>query len=97
MTLRHYSNRNALPFYQVTVELSHARIHAADCEECETKEGMIDRIERAITLRGVLDAEQRQRLLEIADKCPVHRTLTSEVDIRTVERPQADDRGARGV
>ena len=51
---------------------------------------MIDRIERAITLRGALDAEQRRRLLEIADKCPVHRTLTSEVDIRTVERPEAD-------
>ena len=56
---------------------------------------MLDRIERAITLRGELDAEQRRRLLEIADKCPVHRTLTSEVSIRTVERP--DDAGARNV
>src|SRR5262245_42432284 len=97
MTLRLYAERKALPLERVTVELSHARIQAADCEDCETKEGMIDRIERAITLRGALDAEQRQRLLEIADKCPVHRTLTSEVDIRTVERPQADDRGTRGV
>jgi uncharacterized OsmC-like protein len=79
----------------VTVELRHGRIHAADCEDCETKEGMIDRIERAITLRGALDAEQRRRLLEIADKCPVHRTLTSEVDIRTVER--SEDGGTRSA
>ena len=56
-----------------------------DCEECETKEGKIDRIERAITLTGDLDADQRKRLIEIADKCPVHRTLTSEIDIRTTE------------
>jgi uncharacterized OsmC-like protein/fermentation-respiration switch protein FrsA (DUF1100 family) len=95
MTLRLYAERKALPLERVTVELSHSRIHAADCEDCETKEGMLDRIERAITLRGELDAEQRRRLLEIADKCPVHRTLTSEVSIRTVERP--DDAGARNV
>jgi len=81
----------ALPLERVTVELSHSRIHAADCETCETKEGMVDRIERTIALRGNLDAEQRERLLEIADKCPVHRTLTSEVDIRTIERRDADD------
>ena len=86
MTLRLYAERKALPLERVTVELTHDRIHAADCENCETKEGMIDRIERAITLRGDLDDEKRRRLLEIADKCPVHRTLTSEVDIRTVER-----------
>jgi len=97
MTLRLYAERKALPLERVTVELRHGRIHAADCEDCETKEGMIDRIERAITLPGALDAEQRRRLLEIADKCPVHRTLTSEVDIRTVERPEADDRGTRSV
>jgi uncharacterized OsmC-like protein/alpha-beta hydrolase superfamily lysophospholipase len=95
MTLRLYAERKALPLERVTVELSHSRIHAADCEDCETKEGMLDRIERAITLRGELDAEQRRRLLEIADRCPVHRTLTSEVSIRTVERPEADDQGAR--
>jgi uncharacterized OsmC-like protein/alpha-beta hydrolase superfamily lysophospholipase len=88
MTLRLYAERKALPLERVTVELKHSRIHAADCEDCETKEGMLDRIERAITLRGALDAEQRRRLLEIADKCPVHRTLTSEIDIRTVERPE---------
>jgi uncharacterized OsmC-like protein len=88
MTLRLYAERKALALERVTVRLNHSRIHAADCADCETKEGMLDRIERAITLRGTLDAEQRRRLLEIADKCPVHRTLTSEIDIRTVEQPE---------
>jgi putative redox protein len=86
MTLRLYAERKALPLDQVTVRLAHSRIHAADCEDCETKEGMLDRIDRTITLAGNLDDDQRKRLLEIADKCPVHRTLTSEIDIRTVER-----------
>jgi uncharacterized OsmC-like protein/alpha-beta hydrolase superfamily lysophospholipase len=90
MTLRLYADRKALPLDQVSVELTHDRIHAADCADCETKEGMIDRIERAITLHGTLDSGQRQRLMEIADKCPVHRTLTSEIKIRTVERREAD-------
>jgi uncharacterized OsmC-like protein/alpha-beta hydrolase superfamily lysophospholipase len=85
MTLRLYAERKALPLDRVTVSLRHAKIHAVDCETCETKEGMIDRIERGIALEGALDAEQRARLLEIADKCPVHRTLTSEVDIVTSE------------
>ncbi len=85
MTLRLYAERKALPLERVTIRLRHARIHAADCETCETKEGMLDRIERGIVLEGALDAPQRARLLEIADKCPVHRTLTSEVDIRTTE------------
>ena len=88
MTLRLYAERKALPLEGVTVELSHAKIHAADCESCETREGMIDRIERVIALAGRLDADQRRRLMEIADKCPVHRTLTSEIDIRTVEREE---------
>jgi uncharacterized OsmC-like protein/alpha-beta hydrolase superfamily lysophospholipase len=88
MTLRLYAERKALALERVTVRLNHSRIHAADCADCETKEGMLDRSERAITLRGTLDAEQRRRLLEIADKCPVHRTLTSEIDIRTVEQPE---------
>lgn len=86
MTLRLYAERKALPLDRVTVRLSHAKIHAADCETCETKEGMLDRIERALTFAGKLDEDQRKRLLEIADKCPVHRTLKSEIDIRTVER-----------
>ncbi len=85
MTLRLYAERKALPLDRVTVRLRHGRIHAADCETCETKEGMIDRIERSIRLEGNLDTAQRARLMEIADKCPVHRTLTSEVDIRTTE------------
>jgi putative redox protein len=91
MTLRLYAERKALPLDAVTVALDHGKIHAADCADCETKEGMIDRIERAVTLRGKLDADQRRRLMEIADKCPVHRTLTSEVDIRTVERREGED------
>ena len=86
MTLRLYAERKSLPLDRVTVRLSHSRVHAADCETCETKEGMLDRIERAITLEGELDDGQRRRLLEIADKCPVHRTLTSEIEIRTSER-----------
>jgi uncharacterized OsmC-like protein len=87
MTLRLYADLKKLPLERVSVRLSHSRIHAEDCLNCETKEGMIDRIERAITLEDALDATQRQRLMEIADKCPVHRTLESEIDIRTVERP----------
>jgi uncharacterized OsmC-like protein len=86
MTLRLYAERKTVPLDRVTVRLGHSRIHAADCENCETKEGMIDRIDRVITLAGDLSEEQRKRLLEIADKCPVHRTLTSEIDIRTVEK-----------
>jgi uncharacterized OsmC-like protein/alpha-beta hydrolase superfamily lysophospholipase len=85
MTLRLYADHKGLPLDRVSVALKHSRIHAADCETCETKEGKVDRIDRVLTLTGNLDAEQRKRLLEIADKCPVHRTLTSEIDIRTAE------------
>jgi uncharacterized OsmC-like protein/fermentation-respiration switch protein FrsA (DUF1100 family) len=85
MTVRLYADRKQLPLERTRVRLRHSRIYAADCAECETKEGMLDRIERIISFDGALDAEQRKRLLEIADKCPVHRTLTSEVDIRTSE------------
>jgi putative redox protein len=85
MTLRLYAENKALALRRVTVRLSHSRIHAADCETCETQSGMLDRIERSIELDGDLDDAQRVRLLEIADKCPVHRTLTSEIDIRTSE------------
>jgi uncharacterized OsmC-like protein len=87
MTLRLYADRKQLPLTRTEVRLRHERIYATDCAECETKTGMIDRIERVITLEGNLNAEQRARLIEIADKCPVHRTLKSEVDIRTVEGP----------
>jgi uncharacterized OsmC-like protein len=85
--LRLYAERKQLPLKQTTVRLHHNKVYATDCAECETKEGMIDRIDLAITLDGDLDAEQRARLMEIADKCPVHRTLESEIDIRTVEKP----------
>jgi uncharacterized OsmC-like protein len=87
MTLRLYADRKKLPLARVQVRLRHSRIYATDCAECETKEGMLDRIERVIMLEGELDAAQRARLMDIADKCPVHRTLKSEIDIRTVEEP----------
>jgi putative redox protein len=89
ITLRIYAEHKKLPLSRVSVRLSHNKIHAEDCENCETKEGMIDHIERAITLEGDFTPEQRKRLMEIADKCPVHRTLESEVEIKTVERAAA--------
>lgn len=86
MTLRLYAERKKLPLDTVSVHLRHSKIHAADCDDCETKAGKLDRIDREITLRGRFDSAQRQRLLEIADMCPVHRTLSSEIQIRTRER-----------
>lgn len=83
MTLRMYAERKGWAMAPVSVRLTHEKIHASQCAECETREGKIDRIERVITLDPALDAEQRQRLLEIADKCPVHRTLHSENQIIT--------------
>ena len=87
MTIRLYADQKKLPLHRVEVRLRHDRIYAADCAECETKEGLLDHIERVISLEGELDAKQRAKLMEIADKCPVHRTLTSEVRIHTVEWP----------
>jgi uncharacterized OsmC-like protein/pimeloyl-ACP methyl ester carboxylesterase len=83
MTMRLYADRKSFPLERATVTLSHNKIYAKDCAECETKEGMLDQIEVAIGLEGPLDADQRKRILEIADKCPVHRTLTSEIRIVT--------------
>ena len=83
MTMRLYADRKTLPMERVTVTLKHSKIHAQDCAECETKAGMLDQIERVIQIEGALDADQRKRLMEIADKCPVHRTLTSEIHIVT--------------
>ena len=83
MTVSMYARRKGWPLEAVTVRLRHSRIHAADCEACETKEGWLDHIERAVELTGVLSDEQRARLLDIANKCPVHRTLMSEVHVQT--------------
>jgi uncharacterized OsmC-like protein len=83
MTLALYARRKQWPLEGVTVKLEHSRIHAVDCAECETKEGMLDRIDREISLSGTLTEEQRARLLWIAERCPVHRTLTSEISIRS--------------
>ncbi len=83
MTLRLYADHKKWPLERVRVRLAHAKIHAQDCADCETKDGKIDRIERRIELAGPLDEGQRQRLLEIANKCPVHRTLESEIGIVT--------------
>ena len=85
MTMRLYADRKSLPLDRVTVTLKHGKIHAQDCAECETKDGLLDQIDRVIAMDGALDAEQRKKLMEIADKCPVHRTLHSE--IRIVTRP----------
>ena len=86
MTISLYARQKRWPLEEVTVFLSHSKIYAADCAECETREGKIDRIEREIQLTGPLTAEQRSKLMEIADKCPAHRTLTSEINIRTREK-----------
>ena len=82
MTVGLYARRKQWPLENITVSLRHSRIHAKDCEECETKEGMLDRIETEIELTGSLSSEQRAKLMEIAAKCPVHRTLKSEINIR---------------
>jgi uncharacterized OsmC-like protein len=71
-----------MPLENIRVSLWHSRIYARDCEECETKEGMLARIDVEIELTGSLSAEQHAKLMEIAAKCPVHRTLTSEINIR---------------
>jgi len=82
MTVGLYARRKQWPLDKITVSLRHSRIHAEDCKECETKEGMLDRIDTEIELTGSLTTEQRAKLMEIAAKCPVHRTLKSEINIR---------------
>jgi len=82
MTIGLYSRRNHLPLENITVSLSHSRIYAADCGECETKQGMLDRIDVEVELTGPLTAQQHAKLMQVAGKCPVHRTLTSEINIR---------------
>ena len=83
MTVRMYADRKGWPLERIRVTLRHSRIHATDCADCETKSGWIDHIDRDIELTGDLDDTQRQRLLHIAERCPVHQTLTSEVRIAT--------------
>ena len=83
MTVAMYARRKRWPLEAVTVRLRHAKIHAADCEACETKEGRLDRIERTVELTGALSDGQRTRLLELANNCPVHRTLISEIHVET--------------
>jgi putative redox protein len=84
MTLRLYAQRKGIDLQGITVRLQHYRIYAEDCRDCETKSGFLDRIDREIELTGNLDEAQRRRLLEIAERCPVHRTLKSEINIRTL-------------
>jgi putative redox protein len=81
MTVALYARRKGWPLEEVIVRLTHSRIHAADCAECETKTGRLDRVDWTLQFRGDLAPEQRTRLLEIAQKCPVHRTLRFEVHI----------------
>jgi putative redox protein len=85
ITVTMYARRKGWPLQGIAVSLRHTRIHASDCAECETKIGMVDRIERDLHFDGPLSADQKLRLLDIADKCPVHRSLTSEIDIKTRE------------
>ena len=84
MTIRVYAARKGWPVDQVRVSLKHSRIYAEDCVDCETQTGKVDKIDRSLSLFGNLDEAQRMKLLEIADKCPVHRTLEGEIKIGTV-------------
>ncbi len=83
MTLRMYADRKAWPLHEAVVQLTHKKIHAEDCKTCSTKTGQLDQIDREIELIGPLDAQQMERLLQIADRCPVHRTLHSEIVVKT--------------
>ncbi len=83
MTLRMYADLKKLPLDRVRVRLSHRKIHAQDCTDCLTKDGKVDEITREILLEGDLSGDERQRLLEIANRCPVHRTLTAEIKVRS--------------
>ena len=92
ITVAMYTRRKQWPLECVTVRLRHTKVHASDCAECENKAAMLDRIESEIELEGALSEEQRHRLLEIANHCPVHRTLGSEIMIET-RLAEAEERG----
>jgi putative redox protein len=83
ITVAMYARRKRWPLESVTVRLSHSKIHAADCEDCETRVGLLDHVHRDVEFSGPLSEDQRARLLDIASKCPVHRTLESEIVIET--------------
>lgn len=85
ITLRMYADRKEWPLESIDVEVSHEKVHADDCDCETTATGRIDLISRLITLHGDLDQVQRARLMEIADKCPVHRTLTGDIVVKTTE------------
>jgi putative redox protein len=87
ITVRMYADRKGWPLRQMTVRLRHSRIHAVDCLDCETKAGQLDQIERELRFEGDLTDDQRARLMDIAERCPVHRTLHSEVLVTTTEAP----------
>lgn len=97
MTVALYARRKGWRLRDVTVRLSHSRVHTVDCAECETKEGHIDRIDWRFKLKGELSDEQRTRLLEIAQRCPVHRALVSEIDIRPPQTWTDETDGDREV
>ncbi len=85
MTMKMYADRKGIPLESVQIELEHSREHVDDCKSCNNEVNRIDVIDRSIILRGNLTDEQRQKLLEIAEKCPVHRTLENRIDIHTTE------------
>src|SRR5213079_1339764 len=89
MTIGLYARKKQFPLEDITVSLRHSRIHAKDCDDCETKEGMLNRIEMEVELTGELTPEQHARLMAVAAKCPVHRTLKSEIDIQLRGAPAA--------
>ncbi len=90
MTLRMYADRKEWPLDETIVRLSHEKVHAEDCENCDTEQGQVDRITREIEIRGRLSDDQRERLFEIANKCPVHRTLLGDVDVHSSLRSRDD-------